>query len=208
MSISTIRACACGLRTVWPQSIPAAQRSLAYANSPVVFGIPSARGTTLADPADLERARWSRCSCARPPPMRTASKIFAYPVQRQTLPESASRISSSLGSGVCLSRSAVATTRPGVQKPHWTAPASTNASWTRWSASPAAEALDRDDLVAVGLRGQHEARADERAVEEHRARAAFALLARVLRAGQAEPLAERVEQALARPDVGLAAARR
>ena len=36
---------------------------------------------------------------------RTASKIFAYPVQRQRLPESASRISSSLGSGV-VSRSA------------------------------------------------------------------------------------------------------
>ncbi len=45
MSIATTRACACGLRTVWPQSIPAACRSLAYSNSPVVFGIPSARGT-------------------------------------------------------------------------------------------------------------------------------------------------------------------
>ena len=50
-----------------------------------------------------------------------------------------------------------------------------------------AEALDRDDLVPVGLRGEHEAGADELAVEEHRARAALALLAGVLRAGQLEP---------------------
>ena len=68
----------------------------------------------------------------------------------------------------------------------------------------AGEALDRDDLVPVRLRRQHQARAHERAVEEHRARAALALLTGVFRAGQAEPLAERVQQALARPDVRLA----
>src|SRR5919201_6646326 len=45
MSISAIGACACGLRRVWPQSIPAAKRSLEYANSPVTFGIASARLT-------------------------------------------------------------------------------------------------------------------------------------------------------------------
>ena len=47
----TMRACACGLRSVWPQSIPAAFRSLEYANSPVVFGTPSARrrSTPTAD---------------------------------------------------------------------------------------------------------------------------------------------------------------
>ena len=72
----------------------------------------------------------------------------------------------------------------------------------------AGEALDGDDLVTVRLRGEHEARADELAVEQHRARAALALLAGVLRTGQAEPLAERVEEALARPDVGLALPRR
>ena len=59
-------------------------------------------------------------------------------MQRQRLPESASRISSSLGFGLCASRSAVATTRPGVQKPHCTAPASTNASCTRWSSPSSA----------------------------------------------------------------------
>ena len=65
------------------------------------------------------------------------------------------------------------------------------------------EPFDRDDLVAVGLRGEHEARAHELAVEEDGARSALALLARVLRAGKLEPVAERREEALARPDVGL-----
>src|SRR5204862_5976571 len=65
------------------------------------------------------------------------------------------------------------------------------------------EPLDGDHVVALRLRGQHQARADELAVEQHRARAALALLARVLRAWQPEPLAEREEKALALPDVGL-----
>src|SRR5207247_8359009 len=65
------------------------------------------------------------------------------------------------------------------------------------------EPFHGDDVVAVRLRGEDEARADEPAVEEHRARAALALLARVLRARQAEPLAEREEQALALPDLRL-----
>ena len=61
------------------------------------------------------------------------------------------------------------------------------------------EPLDGHDLAALGLRGQHEAGADQRAVEVDRAGAALALLARVLGARQAEPLAQRVEQALAAP---------
>src|SRR3954453_15325014 len=65
--------------------------------------------------------------------------------------------------------------------------------------------LDGHDLAALGLRGKHETRADELAVEVHRARAALALLAGVLRAGQVEVLAQRGQQALALPDaVGLA----
>ena len=97
----------------------------------------------------------------------------------------------------------MATTSPGVQKPHCTAPVSTNACCTGCSSSPAAEPFDRDDLVAVRLRREHEARAHELAVEEHRARTALALLARVLRAGKPEPLAQREEEALPLPDVGL-----
>src|SRR5204863_167915 len=105
-SISRMRACACGLRTVWPQSIPGATRSLEYANSPFTFGTPSARSTTS--------------------PMR---------------PTSSGR--------------------------------------------------------------EHEAGADEHAVEEHRAGTALPLLAGVLRAWIPELLAEREEQRLALPAVRL-----
>src|SRR5262249_10183018 len=68
-----------------------------------------------------------------------------------------------------------------------------------------AETLDRDDLVTVGLRGEHETGADENAVEQHRARAALTLLTGVLRPGEPETLAEGVEEALAAPDVGFLA---
>ena len=74
MSSSTIRACACGLRTVWPQSIPAAERSLAYANSPVTFGIASVRLTT--SPMRPSSSLRAVVLIARPPAC-TASKIFA-----------------------------------------------------------------------------------------------------------------------------------
>ena len=43
MSIETMRACACGLRSVWPHSIPAACRSDEYANSPRTLGGASGR---------------------------------------------------------------------------------------------------------------------------------------------------------------------
>src|SRR5262245_35315020 len=63
------------------------------------------------------------------------------------------------------------------------------------------QALDRTDVAALRLPGRHEARADRRAVEVHRAGAAFALLTGVLGAGQSHPLAQDVQQALALPDV-------
>src|SRR4029077_13640540 len=65
------------------------------------------------------------------------------------------------------------------------------------------DAFHGDDVVPVGLSGEGEARADEVAVEEHRARTALALLAGVLGAGEAELLAQREEKALAFPDVCL-----
>ena len=81
MSIATMRACACGLRTVWPQSIPRRDRSLEYANSPVDLGdaVDAARGSRRRG---RPRARaWtvvaSTRHALRPRGLRTASKIFA-----------------------------------------------------------------------------------------------------------------------------------
>src|SRR5262249_17469872 len=75
----------------------------------------------------------------------------------------------------------------------------------RMEVAVGAEPFHGDGVWPVRLRGGDEAWAGELAVEEHRARPALALLTGVLRAGQAEPLAERVEEALARPDVGVLA---
>src|SRR5439155_26622680 len=63
------------------------------------------------------------------------------------------------------------------------------------------DALDGHDLPAVRLASQDEAGAHERAVKVNRARAALALLARVLGAIQAESFTEHIEQALPRPHV-------
>src|SRR5439155_11088782 len=70
-------------------------------------------------------------------------------------------------------------------------------------AVPVGEPFDGDDLVPLGLRSEDEARAHEGAVEQDRARAALSLLAGVLRAVEAEALAQRVQEALALPNVRL-----
>ena len=66
----------------------------------------------------------------------TALMIFTYPVQRHRFPERASRISSSEGSFFSSSKALADRIIPGVQKPHWTAPSSTKASWRGWSLPP------------------------------------------------------------------------
>ena len=89
-----------------------------------------------------------------------------------------------------------------MQKPHWTAPFSRNAALQRASAGRLfSQALDRDDLAAVGLDRQHEARVDDAVVEPDRARAALAHEAALLGAGQAQVVAQRVEQRVVLLDV-------
>ena len=99
------------------------------------------------------------------------------------------------------SRSWTATISPGVQNPHCTAPASTNACWT----SDGVPDRGTPSIVTIGLADgggrHHEARTHQRAVDEDAARAALALLARALRAEQPEPVAQHVEQALAEPRI-------
>jgi hypothetical protein len=63
----------------------------------------------------------------------------------------------------------------------------------------AIEPFDGRHLPALRVGRQHETRADQPVIEAHRARPALPLLARVLRPGQAQPLAQHIEQALAEP---------
>src|SRR5215211_2152179 len=227
MSSSTIRACAWGLRTVWPQSIPAAWRSLAYANSPVTFGTASERFTTSpirpsgspvavapcnslllgsSNSAAVDRSRaepasnslllgigGSRCEAGCVEDLRVAGA--ATEISRQGLAD------------LVVARCRVPREQirgrddqPGRAEAALHRARLSERLLHRMQLPFVGEALDRDDVVAVGLRRQHEARTDELAVEEHGARPAFALLASVLRAREAEALAQREEQALALAD--------
>src|SRR5919199_2169568 len=67
----------------------------------------------------------------------------------------------------------------------------------------AGQALDRDDLAAVGLDGQHGARLHRLAVHHHRAGTARRGVATDVRAGQPQRLPQEVDEELARLDVGL-----
>src|SRR5207253_2394731 len=147
-----MRACACGLRTVCPQSIPGATRSLEYANSPFTFGTPSARSTTS--------------------PMRPTS-------------------------------SRRGDDEPGCAEPALDGTGLDERLLHRVQGLAFGEPLDRRHLVAVRLGGEHEAGADEHAVEQHRTGTALSLLTRVLRARIPELLAERKEQRLPLPAVRL-----
>ena len=88
-----------------------------------------------------------------------------------------------------------------MQKPHWSA-------WWRLKASCSGESIASpasDSTVStarpVGLHGEQAARAHRDAVEPHRARAADAVLAADVGAGEAEAVAEEVGQEQPRLDV-------
>ena len=66
-----------------------------------------------------------------------------------------------------------------------------------------AQPFHRHHLVSVRLRREHQACAHELAFQQDGARPALPLLARVLRPGKAHVLAQRVQEALALPDLGL-----
>ena len=87
---------------------------------------------------------------------------------------------------------------PGVQKPHCVPPCSTSACCSGCSSPPADKPLDGGDVAARRLQRQHQAGIDRRAVHQHRAGAAVAVAAAFLGAGQAEPVAQQVEQRVAR----------
>ena len=93
---------------------------------------------------------------------------------------------------------------PGVQKPHWRPCWSQNACWSGWSVGAVGHALDRLDLAAVGLDGEHRARLGALAVDVDGAGAAVARVAADVGAGQAEDVAQEVDEQEPRLDVGLA----
>ena len=95
--------------------------------------------------------------------------------------------------------------KPGVQKPHCSPWHSANASWSALSSLPVRQALDGLDLAVVDLDAEHEAGARRRAVDQHGAGAADAVLAADVRPGVAEVVAQHVRQRPPRLDGQLAA---
>ena len=70
------------------------------------------------------------------------------------------------------------------------------------------DALDRDDVGALGLHREHQARPHRVAVDEHGARAADPVLAPEVRTGEREVFAQEVGKRLARLRRARGAARR
>ena len=84
---------------------------------------------------------------------------------------------------------------PGMQKPHWGTPVPDERLLQRvQGACPSAQPLDGADRAAARLHGQHQAARDRLAVEVDGAGAAVAGAAAFLGSGQAQVLAQRIEQ--------------
>src|ERR1700693_5638014 len=114
------------------------------------------------------------------------------------LPESAQRISSSVGSGVSCNSAMLVSIMPGVQKPHWSPCSSLNAAWGGCSVPPAARAathrLHRGHLLTIGLDGEHSTGLYRRAVDQHGTGAAMSRIASNVGSGESEVLPEGVHQ--------------
>ena len=115
-------------------------------------------------------------------------------MQRQRLPVIQRFASSSLGAGVRVEQCARRDELPRCADAALQPAALEEALLDRVQPLVVSEPLHGDDLGAVGLRGKREARRHHASIEEHRARAAHAHAARLLRAGQAEVGAQQLDQ--------------
>ena len=190
MSISTMRACACGLRTRVAPEHPGGVEVARVGELARDLRDASARRRAVADAAPAQRARRGVLI----DPAASVHGVEDLLVAGAAAEVAGERLADLvvLGSGTRREQvgrrddeARACRSRTARRRRRRTPPA-------RGAARPSAPSPSTvDDLVPVRLRGEHEARADELAVEEHRARAALALLAGVLRAGQPEPLAQR-----------------
>ena len=96
----------------------------------------------------------------------------------------------------------MATTKPGVQKPHCWASCCDERGRHGVELAAVDQRLGRLDLLALRLEREHGAGVDRLAVEQDGAGAAGAAVADALAAGDVEVVAQGVEQGDARLDVG------
>src|SRR3954468_8492585 len=111
-------------------------------SSPEPFGSSPAAGTAEGSSPWEGPARTGVVLAAA----SAASNTLGYVPQRQVLPATAWRTSSSLGLGLCRSSAWHDITMPGVQKPHCRASCATKAAWSGASWGP----LERPSMVVTG----------------------------------------------------------
>ena len=125
-------------------------------------------------------------------------------MQRQRLPESACRISCSVGLGFSSQERHQGHQEAGRAEAALQAVRLPERLLQRVElAGPRRQPLDRRQLAAVGLHGEHQAGAHRLAVEQDRAGAAHAVLAADVGAGQAQLVAQEVGEQQARLDLAL-----
>ena len=198
-----MRACACGLRT---RVAPEHPGRVEVARVGELAGRPS--GSRPHAGRSRRRARARACVAVALMPGRPAGRRRRSSGSRCSgrgcprAPRGSRRRS---GSALRSSRSAVATTRPGVQKPHWTAPALDERLLHRGGARPSCarpSTVTTSWPSACAARTRQEQTSVPSRSTEHEPHSPCSQA--FFEPGQPEPLAQRVQQALAAPDVGLA----
>ena len=167
-----------------------------------VLAAPSSSIASSSDRRARTRTRRESAPAPSPPP-RTALTMLWYPVQRQRLPSRPSRISSSDGLGFSLSSETAAMTKPRRAEAALERVLLVERLLHRVQLVALGEPLDRRDLAAVGLHGEHGARLHRLAVEQHGARPAGRRVAADVRAREPELVAQEVHEQLPRLDVRL-----
>ena len=125
----------------------------------------------------------------------TALTMPSYPVHRHRLPDSAIRMSSSVGAGCVPATRSPRPACPGCRTRTARRPGPGTPAAARTGSSPVCdEPLDGGDLRAVGLHREVGAGVHRTAVEQHHAGAALGVVAALLGPGQADLLAHRVQQ--------------
>ena len=188
------------------------ERRVQQARHGHVVHVPAAPGQqprVLPPPDRLARPTAPRCLLTpRPPALRAGTAPRAGPPGRcpgsrcsgrgcrSAPPGSAPRP----GRGTRRRNAVTDTTNPGVQKPHCRPCSSQKACWTGPS-EPGASPVSPSTVVTSrpsACTAEHQAGPDRRAVDQHRARPADAVLAGQVGAGQQEVLAQQVGERLAR----------
>ena len=118
--------------------------------------------------------------------------ILSYPVQRHKLPASQWRASPSVGFGF-IEQSLGGDEETGSADAALEGGAFEEALLKRMQALGRREAFDGFELGAFNFGSHHEARIDEAAVEDDVARAAIAVVAAFLRAGEVQRIAQNFE---------------